>query len=88
MRPTSAAPARLSSHLLAPPLSPLLKGAVFSNAVLSGTTFENADLSDTDWTDAYIGMFDQKRLCKNPKLTGENPKTGFDTRESAGCKPL
>ncbi|EOD31909.1 hypothetical protein EMIHUDRAFT_418190 [Emiliania huxleyi CCMP1516] len=64
-----------------------LAGAVFSNAVLSGTTFENADLSDTDWTDAYIGMFDQKKLCKNPTLQGENAKTGAPTRESAGCGP-
>ena len=51
-------------------------------------SFEEADLTDADFTDAYIGQFDQKRLCKNPKLKGENPKTGAPTRESAGCKPL
>lgn len=63
------------------------RGAIFNNAVLSGSTFEDADLTDADFTDAYIGQFDQKRLCKNPKLTGENPKTGAPTRESAGCAP-
>lgn len=61
------------------------KGAIFNNAVLSGTTFENADLTDTDWSDAYLGQFDQKKLCKNPTLKGENPTTGNPTRESAGC---
>jgi len=63
------------------------RGALFNNAVLSGSTFEEADLTDADFTDAYIGQFDQKKLCKNPKLTGENPKTGAPTRESAGCPP-
>ena len=61
------------------------KGAIFKNAVLSGSTFEDTDLTDSDFTDAYLGQYDQKRLCKNPKLTGENPKTGAETRISAGC---
>ena len=61
------------------------RGALFNNAVLSGSSFEEADLTDADFTDAYLGQFDQKRLCKNPKLTGENPKTGAETRISAGC---
>ena len=60
-------------------------GTKFNNAVLSGTSFDEADLTDADFTDAYIGQFDLKRLCKNAKLTGENPKTGAPTRESAGC---
>jgi uncharacterized protein YjbI with pentapeptide repeats len=62
-----------------------LRKAVFSNAVLSGTTFTNANLQDTDFTDAYLGPFDLKNLCGNPTLTGTNPKTGQDTKESAGC---
>ena len=61
------------------------KGAIFNNAVLSGTSFDEADLTDADFTDAYLGQFDQKRLCKNPRLVGENPKTGTPTRASAGC---
>jgi len=64
------------------------RGTNFNNAVLSSTSFDEADLTNADFTEAYVGQFDQKRLCKNPKLTGENPKTGVDTRESAGCKPL
>ena len=62
------------------------RGALFNNAVLSGSSFDEADLTDADFTDAYLGEFDQKRLCKNPKLTGENPKTGAPTRASAGCR--
>ena len=62
-----------------------LKGTLFNNAVLSGTTFEDADLTDSDFTEAYVGMFDQRKLCKNPTLKGENPITNADTRESAGC---
>ncbi len=60
-------------------------GAIFNNAVLSGSSFEGADLKDTDFTDAYTGTFDQRKLCKNPTLDGKNPSTGAETRESAGC---
>lgn len=58
---------------------------VHSNAVLSGSSFEDANLKDADFTDAYIGEFDLRKLCKNPTLVGENPSTGAPTRESAGC---
>merc|ERR1711908_35458 len=61
------------------------RGAMFNNAVLSGTTFDEADLENSDFSEAYIGMFDQRKLCKNPTLKGENPVTGNPTRESAGC---
>lgn len=64
------------------------KGAKFNNAVLSSTSFDGADLTDTDFTEAYVGQYDQKKLCKIATLTGTNPSTGADTRESAGCKPL
>lgn len=62
-----------------------LTGAVLANAVLSGTVFTNAVLTDTDFTDAYLGPFELKSLCANPTLTGRNPTTGADTKESAGC---
>merc|ERR1719231_1850723 len=58
------------------------RGTLFNNAVLSGSTFEEADLENSDFTEAYIGQFDQRKLCKNPSLKGENPKTGAPTRES------
>ena len=45
------------------------------------------DLENTDFTDAYIGQFDAKKICKNPTLKGENPKTGAPTKESLGCGP-
>lgn len=62
-----------------------LSGALFKNAVLSGTTFENANVQDADFTDAYLGPFDLKNLCANPTLKGTNPKSGEETRFSAGC---
>mmetsp|Transcript_10045 Transcript_10045/g.11739 ORF Transcript_10045/g.11739 Transcript_10045/m.11739 type:complete len:242 (-) Transcript_10045:84-809(-) len=62
-----------------------LKGTVFTNAVLTGTSFDGADVENADFTDAYIGSFDIRNLCKNPTLKGENPTTGIDTRLSAGC---
>merc|ERR1712100_887780 len=61
------------------------RGTLFNNAVLSGTSFDEADVTDADFTDAYLGQFDQRKLCKNPTLKGENPTTGAETRISAGC---
>merc|ERR1719382_700060 len=61
------------------------RGTLFNNAVLSGSTFEEADLENSDFSEAYIGQFDQRKICKNPSLKGENPVTGAPTRESAGC---
>jgi len=63
-----------------------LKGAIFANTVLTGTSFENADVENVDFSDAYLGDFDIRALCRNPSLKGENPKTGVDTRASVGCK--
>jgi hypothetical protein len=65
-----------------------MNGAVLANTVLSGTSFEGADLTDTDFSDAYMGDFDSRNLCKNPTLQGTNPVTGVDTRASAACKQL
>ena len=45
-----------------------LKGAIFKNAVLTATSFEGADVENVDFTDAYIGDFDIRNLCKNPTL--------------------
>jgi len=61
------------------------RGTIFNNAVLSGASFEGADLTDADFTEAFIGDYEQKQLCKNPTLTGENPTTGAPTKESLGC---
>lgn len=62
-----------------------LKGAVFANAVLSDAVFDGANLADTDWTDAYVGDFTQRAICRNPSLQGENPN-GNSSRESLGCR--
>jgi len=58
---------------------------VFTNAVLTGTSFENADVEGADFTDAYLGDFDIRNLCRNPTLKGENPTTRADARLSVGC---
>lgn len=62
-----------------------MRKAIFINAVLSGTTFLESNLEDTDFSDSYLGPFDLKNLCSNPTLKGKNPKTGADTKASAGC---
>lgn len=62
-----------------------LRGAIFKNAVLTGTSFEGADVENADFSEAYIGDYDIRNLCKNPTLKGENPVTGEDSFASAGC---
>ncbi len=62
-----------------------LRNAIFKNTVLTGTNFDNADVEGADFTEAALGSFDLKSLCKNPTLKGENPTTGADTRFSVGC---
>eukprot|EP00522_Entomoneis_paludosa_P006088 CAMPEP_0172443470 /NCGR_PEP_ID=MMETSP1065-20121228/3733_1 /TAXON_ID=265537 /ORGANISM="Amphiprora paludosa, Strain CCMP125" /LENGTH=251 /DNA_ID=CAMNT_0013193721 /DNA_START=23 /DNA_END=778 /DNA_ORIENTATION=+ len=64
-----------------------LRGAIFKNTVLTGTSFEDADVEGADFTEAALGSFDIRGLCKNPTLKGENPTTGADTRETVGCGP-
>jgi uncharacterized protein YjbI with pentapeptide repeats len=64
-----------------------LRNAIFKNAVLTGTSFEGADLENADFTEAALGSFDLKSLCKNPTLKGENKITGADTKLSVGCGP-
>ena len=63
-----------------------MRGAIFANTVLTGTSFEGADLENADFSEAFIGDFELRALCKNPTLKGENPKTGAPTRASAGCR--
>jgi len=62
-----------------------LRGAIFKNAVLTGTSFEGADVENADFSEAYIGDYDIRNLCKNPTLKGENPVSGEDSFASAGC---
>lgn len=54
---------------------------------LSGNSFEGADVENADFTEAALGNFDLKNLCKNPTLKGENAITGADTKMSVGCGP-
>ncbi len=61
---------------------------VLANTVLSGSTFAEADLTDTDFSDAYMGDFDQRNICKNPTLKGKNPVTGYVLFCVGLCVPL
>jgi uncharacterized protein YjbI with pentapeptide repeats len=63
-----------------------LRGTIFRNTVLTGTSFEKANVEGADFTEAALGDYDIKNLCRNPTLKGENPKTGEDTRMSVGCR--
>jgi hypothetical protein len=62
----------------------LLTKTLFLIACIS---FTGADVENADFTEAALGNFDLKNLCKNPTLKGENPVTGEDTRLSVGCGP-
>ena len=42
-------------------------------------------MENADFSEAAIGSYDVRNLCKNPTLKGENPVTGMETRISAGC---
>lgn len=45
--------------------------------------FKGAKLDNTDWTDAILRKDIVKQLCKT--VSGKNPKTGVDTKESLMC---
>ena len=52
-------------------------------------SFAGADLTGADFTEAYLGDFDLKKLCKNPMLKGEiasGENAGVPSRTSAGCQ--
>ena len=51
----------------------------------SWISFEGADVENADFSEAYIGDYDIRNLCKNPTLKGENPVSGEDSFASAGC---
>lgn len=63
-----------------------MRNAIFANTVLTGTSFTGANLEGADFTEAFLGDFDIRSLCRNPTLTGENAKTGAPTRASVGCR--
>ncbi len=44
------------------------------------SSFEGADLTDADLSDAYLGDFESRALCRNPNLAGTNPVTGSAAR--------
>jgi uncharacterized protein YjbI with pentapeptide repeats len=55
-------------------------GSYFSKSILDTASVENADFSD-----AQFPTKTQALLCEREDLTGTNPVTGADTRESAMC---
>jgi len=53
---------------------------------LNGLFEPRVDLEGADFSESYIGDFDERAPCKNPTLEGSNEKTGAETRISANCK--
>mmetsp|Transcript_4335 Transcript_4335/g.13111 ORF Transcript_4335/g.13111 Transcript_4335/m.13111 type:complete len:189 (-) Transcript_4335:905-1471(-) len=67
-----------------------LRDAVFTNADLQNAYFsesilEARDFKNVDFTDALMPEFVIPKLCNRSDVTGTNPKTGVDTRESLMC---
>jgi uncharacterized protein YjbI with pentapeptide repeats len=64
--------------------------AIFTNANAAGAYFSASildakDLSNVDFTDAQIPIKTLPQLCLRDDVTGKNPVTGVDTRESLLC---
>ena len=38
--------------------------------VLTGTSFDGVNLEDADFSEAFIGDFELRKICKNPTLKG------------------
>eukprot|EP01036_Dinobryon_divergens_P035775 gene35775-46421_t len=61
-------------------------GCDFTNAIVDRVSFDGSDMSQAVFANAVLsGPFDSKNLCANPTLSGTNPQTQRDSRESAGC---
>ena len=67
----------------------VLQNVFVPNNILAtrSNSFTEANVENADFSEAALGNFDLKNLCKNPTLKGENPITGADTRFSVGCGP-
>jgi hypothetical protein len=61
-----------------------LRGANLANAMLMQSHFENAVIDGADFTDAVLDLNQKNALCA--RAEGINPKSGFTTRESLGCR--
>jgi uncharacterized protein YjbI with pentapeptide repeats len=55
-------------------------GSYFSKSILDVASLENADFTDAQFPVKTVPL-----LCAREDLTGTNPVTGAETRESAMC---
>ncbi len=64
----------------------LFKDAVLTNSYLSGSIIDAKVLTNVDFSDSIINPPQTvQRLCGRSDVTGTNPVTGVDTRESLLC---
>lgn len=63
----------------------ILKDARLDGAFFTETVSEVEDLKNADLSDALLPPRSAKLLCERPDVSGKNPATGVDTRESLMC---